>query len=1074
MSFSNGATLVKHNYKKAYEYGIYSTGCQVTIGLVIDDKYEITSFSSNIIDYNPKKVYYEGTQKEFNLMFSIPYGTYNQIPFTATNSNGQTSNLAIQFDQEDFPNQIFECKKFDLSSPALDIVYISDFYLNEQSMSYGFYFKFADTSITNVGYGLKCTVPFAKQCSFGVYPEYIFIVGTPLDPTKMAQKIYDVTITDLNGVSKTIQVKNTLFNTSPKQSVIKSISVNPPNGSEILRETSQSLKVTLQVIYSELNTTQLLKSESTQSFTEGSLVLGTPEEQTMIFTFNIGNGAKENYSYLDIASQVTVPFTLNFTTKNPPSSHSPISPVFTIEQSTETGNLVFKTQFQTPYLSNNIYASPLYFIGPFTNSTSPIYPYGISKSNSNSYWSFNSNSLFVNSNYGGQYSVGMDSYGSYGGVGLGNSISIPNFPGLIKSDPEGPFLRHYSVQQLENNKLLITFNITDIGSGLLNIFGLIPNVAIFAKQAIVSGDINNGIYQILATSSDVLNNELVMMNTDYMGNFNLYNSQLVFSDMDFGGITVLENLRTSNITYFKFDRLHIDTSFDDLDLTLSINFDGASETSVIPRVTVVYLDMRKGYTDYLGTWNKTTQMFDVKLKAQARDRGTFKYYLFIAPLTVYPYDIEIYFPDQVVKLTSNYVDHYPPTITSLKATDYQLTVAQGNSVELGWDIEIYDYPVGLDYGVIEVSSNLDYEPRVFNIKPNTTIFGSDINPTYSIRFNVEAYVDQVFFISKCIFYDKNGYFSQYPPQLNSGFDAFYNSKFTLERNIQVNISSPSQQKDVTAPQLLSFSYPQSFDSFGINRVATFEFSIKDEDLGSGISLRHNPYVYVQFLYQNHVRVQSVKVSQDNNTGIYNYRAEINFDYGALAYGAIVSIHGIVDNSLNMASYSSQDLKVLGFGRPMVNSASSKPPVILENTDLKEDGGKLFIYGRAFTDSPVVYMDKGSRFEVITPTFQSNLALTLNVPSVKGISLVKFKVRSGSQESNIISVIPIVNPVSQASNCSSLSDCSGKGTCVSSKCVCDQGFSGPDCSSTSLPLNKPNSDTPSFSSFGSMILLNELI
>eukprot|EP01133_Synstelium_polycarpum_P015448 gene15448-18326_t len=187
---------------------------------------------------------------------------------------------------------------------------------------------------------------------------------------------------------------------------------------------------------------------------------------------------------------------------------------------------------------------------------------------------------------------------------------------------------------------------------------------------------------------------------------------------------------------------------------------------------------------------------------------------------------------------------------------------------IGWNITIEDAPNGLEYGYIDIYS--------------------DLNPVA-----VRVYLDDIFRFSTYL-RDTAGNIAESD---QNTIDPLYNVYNSTQLAISVTFPTPSE----SIPVLTSFSvHPNSIDVGSLNRTITVLMTAS-----SGVGIKHSncPVVYISSLHGAILPFKSVNIPDSDS-----FRAVIELPYG---FGYLdklfFSVYGIYDNNLNMAGYSTNDL-----------------------------------------------------------------------------------------------------------------------------------------------------------------------
>ncbi|EGG13373.1 EGF-like domain-containing protein [Cavenderia fasciculata] len=390
-----------------------------------------------------------------------------------------------------------------------------------------------------------------------------------------------------------------------------------------------------------------------------------------------------------------------------------------------------------------------------------------------------------------------------------------------------------------------------------------------------------------------------------------------------------------------------------------------------------------------------------------------------------------------LKVKSNYLDKFPPMVLGFNLYTNQtgfvnsiITVQTNELVELGIEINISDLIVsddnvrrgnGLDYGMISIGSDIDPIPRIFRLDQSTLIRGDMLEGTHRIKFTVNGSlcVSQTFAITKLYLVDRSGWSSSYPSSSKSNtlIDPFIRMSGIISYSF-VQLACPDQQ-DVVPPTLTGVTVsPATINPFSKDRDISIIVNVADVG-GPKFSLLptatdHQPKVY---LFND--RGKYVVLSPTTNAlfplghgaGTYTYNTTLPYGFGGYS-NLSISIHNVFDNSLNVASWSSADLKSLGYpfyirtaGYPLDQQQwlELRYPV----APLARDGGSLMIVtsGPSLRDGAdlVVKVDGLGLFNIMY-TNPSLFAIQVNVKVPLTMTSVQVSLVSKSDTSIVRSTV----------------------------------------------------------------------
>ncbi|KAN0032860.1 hypothetical protein ACTFIV_006792 [Dictyostelium citrinum] len=576
-------------------------------------------------------------------------------------------------------------------------------------------------------------------------------------------------------------------------------------------------------------------------------------------------------------------------------------------------------------------------------SIPPSFPYGISNGTLRNY------SVSISSATGGFYSgdLSCSRYGDHSNYGYIANI-IPN-----DTDSNQVVISKIELFNLSFDKVLIRIKANDDISGIKYL-----DVLKFKIQSsdLVWGNPMNGVYEAIASVIEYYPFKTIpIFSYDYRGNNQGIDLDNAIIDTNFNKAPNLptfdynkdKKVDPFNFTSFSFKYNDVDVSNQPFNNTLCFGLSGADK-NMVPQFFLLYspTNVKAHETDkpFIGAWDPLKNQFCIDFIIPARIfSGEINYIMFFSPF-IYDRGFIVNSVGSAAQLRviSNYADQLPPIITELSAYP-SINVNIDSQKTIGWDLRIEDLTNGLLSAEFNITSEYDLNPITIKLTPNNAVSGNDKSGVFQLRFPVSPNCrSQSFKISSARLTDTQGHFGITPSTYN--FNPFI--KFLLSNQLSINITCPNGNNDNESPVLNSFkSSLASIDvgEFKENRVVVFNFSTSDS--GSGISTRHNPFVYLSKPTSDRISCQSKLLSYTN--GLANYSCSIELPYGFGAHDALLlSIYGIVDNQLNMNGYSSFDLKSLGFQYYLPTSFSDKP--VLESTSsITNQASTLTVYGHKF-------------------------------------------------------------------------------------------------------------------------------
>ncbi|KAF2069407.1 hypothetical protein CYY_009272 [Polysphondylium violaceum] len=545
----------------------------------------------------------------------------------------------------------------------------------------------------------------------------------------------------------------------------------------------------------------------------------------------------------------------------------------------------------------------------------------------------------------------------------------------------------------------IELNILDTDSAVYEI--KIGSYIFRAVDCLVFGTLNNGDFEITLD----LTKQFITSVTP----------TVIVSDIYGNSVSVvIENFSESRVS-----------SFDDI---VAFEFlHGSIDTSIINRNTQAFLKIKNmdpyfkpvfTFFDrpfksdpnekfsFVATYQQDIDMYQFNIQLPNRPNiDSLEFSLYIAPFNISNYDLQSKFGDSaILKFHLDEIDVYPPMVTEME-------IISDNEFDdiLGWYLTISDTPTGLYNGSVKVISNYDGEPRVFVLSKENRVSGNEFVGKYKIAFEIQNQIQQTFFISEVILFDMNGRVSKYPPELHllSPFIEISSSDFKVKNQIPY-LPPQGFLEETISPILVSFT-----TDHGEKNLLTIKFQTKDAE--SGISTRHNPYIYIKG-FMGHVQIiKSNIASIDEDGKSVSYKATATLDYELSQYGCYYFIYGITDNHLNTIGMDVTTLQVANFDYYYKNPILKMEPIIESYSRISQLGGYLTIYGNRFvyeatkeTTSTMVMIDN----RAFTPEFISPSLIVLNIPSsfvysylTGRVTSFDLSIQNSFGTSNIITISP---------------------------------------------------------------------
>ncbi|KAK5577074.1 hypothetical protein RB653_002012 [Dictyostelium firmibasis] len=738
------------------------------------------------------------------------------------------------------------------------------------------------------------------------------------------------------------------------------------------------------------------------------------------------------------------------------------------------------------------------------NYFQPTYPYGLSKLESNGSCSFNF-----------QYALNNLTGGFYVTI----STDVGDATGATNPSPNGdsfrPILDDFQIfypRGGDGNYAILTVKIRDVGSGFSYLYygGNYVTVA-----DLINGTINDGYYQKLiyvtfdftCLIGDIASNIFVCSAPDDLPlnqNFKFYygvfplKSIPYLVDFDF------------EITSFNFESSVYDLSESGRLVTVFLNYSKSQLDIPISFFLTdrnygdKFIDINSKSNRYL--MDKELHLFKITFYIpQKLCTGTLPY-LFVIHGKQFRNDyFNSKFGDQAnLNIFSNECFELPPKFTSLSYKLNSPITLDSNKI-VGWDFEINSGgDIKISYVFFHVISNLDKKGYTFEFYPNSTTYSS------SILINVSPLntPTQTFIIYNATIIDERGIrsdhidnykvvdviYNQYSPLYALSISPFYSiDKSVLSFKVLSPFTREYIKPNISLSNILKVETNDFLDSSLYLKLTT------NDDVG--ISLYHIPQVYIEHFtnYGDFQVIQCITKTNQTSTLICEYDIICNVEYGfGLQNPVTFSVYGVVDTSLNIASFNSlslnQSISMYSITNSIKPSISSWTPLTPKNNrltifgrNLPTSGGNAFLY---YTDSDsdnlvtLIFNFSSSVMAVleIGSSIKPFILYTQNSNNIKSNS-VEIHYLEGSSSSSASSSSSSSSDNSTLPPVTCLDSCGGssRGTCIPNVgCRCKPPYSGINCLSETIKIPKPQTNTTSpdsrneFPVNGTDIKLNTII
>ncbi|KAF2070736.1 hypothetical protein CYY_007951 [Polysphondylium violaceum] len=525
-------------------------------------------------------------------------------------------------------------------------------------------------------------------------------------------------------------------------------------------------------------------------------------------------------------------------------------------------------------------------------------------------------------------------------------------------------------------------------------------------------------------------------------------------------------------THFSFEQNNLDLStfgvFNTVYLnSTNVNLNSVPIISIQLTKTVGLFEASQYDTDNMMEWDPEKKLFKKTFFVPPRlFKGTVEYLIFYKSKTISSSQMYQKFKEasELRVLDSENPDEMPPIVSRIEFSPSSLTINSNQQQTIILIVDIEDPINGLDYGSIKIGTDYDsFIGYSFDFKPSDAINKDPFFGTYHFKFNINGNCrSQNYYIKSISLVDTSGHQSNTLGNIINPLFKLYDST-SLYLPVQCTI-----QLDSIPPVIKSLQFSKTiFNNNNLQRGYSIRLTTQDDI--SGISLRHNPIVFIEADDNGFDQVEMKLDSYDSNSKTANYYATstLAFNLGSDT-GLIVSVYGLYDNHLNTNGYSAEDLRLAGL-LSFINTTFVRGPVIEDANPISSLGGELYLFGKNFKGTNVFamidYLD-GQGYQT-TRLFSKHTGSSLSIVGVIPKSKSFFvKLSSDAIESNEFLVIPVPAIDENVNFCFGNPVCGGpeKGYCASkiAGCVCFEPYSGISCSNKNINTdpnvqNKPDID-----------------
>ncbi|KYQ93866.1 EGF-like domain-containing protein [Tieghemostelium lacteum] len=506
------------------------------------------------------------------------------------------------------------------------------------------------------------------------------------------------------------------------------------------------------------------------------------------------------------------------------------------------------------------------------------------------------------------------------------------------------------------------------------------------------------------------------------------------------------------INYFEFLHNDIDCTDTDFVNTLVLNFSTPNNQY---RKVFIKLDHDKDYT--AGEWDDVYKAFVINFKIPMNPPpGPLFYNLRYPSITLSSFDLVqmIGSKAELRVVSQRGGDRMPPAITSVTPIQF--------ATFLTWTIVIEDLINGFKSGIIQIQSTNDLQPYEFllnSVGKNQSLDTYVLSiPIPSVCRVAESY--QIVYVE---LEDNGGAKGIYSRGLV--IDNGISPLLYLENEITVlNVPCTTPSSDITPPYVVGNSVLGiPLDVFSNTRLVNISFQIKDAD--SNISGRHIPWCRYYTLYQEFYIKSNSYTQVLANHYIADCSTNLPYGFGFPIGEFYISIHGYADDVYNVGGNE--------WSVPFQVTSMFNVPIIESYLPVYTDEDQLVLFGRNFGEiltDIAIHISSNSTVNYTANAFSTVMVNIISIPK----SNVPYDVivYVAGVASNTLTVVPkvrqvIVFPTPTPSftqvpqKCAGTPECSGKGTCTPTGCICSEPWFGIDCSSRVIPSQPPivNSSSP---------------
>ncbi|EAL66213.1 hypothetical protein DDB_G0282707 [Dictyostelium discoideum AX4] len=827
---------------------------------------------------------------------------------------------------------------------------------------------------------------------------------------------------------------------------------------------------------------------------------------TYISYLSVVNDGLQNYSLYEQINNTAyqgIPIFINYTSQIDQGLISSIINT-TVDNSTSSMSLY---SFELSYSDigfkyDSQYLKYSYGDGIFGDNKYQVFPFGFSSGNNLNYKIKMSLPTrgFSNKNYFYLHMTFLS----------GNGPELRVTPSSFVNDTTKPILKSYETIYLNNFNYLIRFMISDTYG--LNYFQTIidNNVLEFHVDSLISGDIKNGVFEILydAVKYGSTKNSISFYN--HLDSSSVYSPNRDYSILSHTIQVIFPSIQLKSVDHLK-DIKDISFMFNDVDITDQIvdniiyfSFNNIDNYKNLP-IGFTLTDPRTLQdSDFINEYNQVSILNSVYSFAIWDEINSRFYIKFKIPANTSPgvLDWMLIFNKENYILNTQLSDEYQLRIDNTKFDSYGpivTSIVKYPDTTLGWLFTIEDEINGFKDGYVTIRGSIDSSLYNYTLELSDMVVGSGDkwkgNYIISIPYILNDCVPQNYEIYYAVFIDTFGNVNKYYKRLtnieldgqislDSSANPFINYLNDMSI-LQVSTLNMCNQIDSPLPELKRFWVSRSsIDVGSLDRLIVFDFDAQDLD---GLKDDQYPIVYITDMNSRIHECISTIVTKNRTDIEYTCTMEVPIGFSH-PYGFLISVYGFINRGGSYRGYSASDLKDSGFTWFVeTKEFSVTQPIITDSSAIDNDGGDLWLYGRGFksTNKVVILSSNGESYSSAMTVPSDSVILIKNIkPTNDSINVHLTNIQQPTILSNTFTIFPKVyyfnysaptptptstisptpTPTNKPQICLGNPVCGGseKGYCKENVgCICFSPYVGLDCSSKVIiiPQPKPNEDKP---------------